>query len=176
MIVQARIAAGVAVLAALGALTACSGSSGTPTAAPTTGSAPTSGNTTTAPAEPAATRTLQFPNKDLTITMQSYDSSLDMVDFQLTVFVAGGPDDGHYAPDPSDTTVHRLPIAPGAKLTALSQDCTGPSAGNDPTTDGSVCTVAQFVAALTDQSAVGPAKVHVNASDQIDSAQELYHP
>ncbi|HEX4224079.1 MAG TPA: hypothetical protein VHZ97_17055 [Pseudonocardiaceae bacterium] len=176
MIVQARIATGVAVLAALGALTACSGSSGTPTAASTSGSAPTSSVATTAAARPAASRTLQFPNKSLTITMQGYDSSVKMLDFQLAVFVAGGPDDGHYSPDPSDTAVHRLSIAPNAKLSALSADCTGPSAGANPGTDGTTCTVAQFVAALTDQSGIGPAKVHVNAADQIDSAQELYHP
>jgi hypothetical protein len=175
MMVQARIAAGVAAAAALGVLlTACSGTAGTPTAAPTTGTASTSGSTGTAQA--AASRTLQFPNKNLTVTLEGYDSSVDMVDFQLAVWVAGGPDDGHYAADPSDGATHRLPIAAGAKLTALSPDCTGPSAGDNPNTDGSACTVAQLVAALNDKSGAGPAKLHVNAADQIDSAQELYHP
>ena len=180
MIVQARIAAGIAAAAAIGGLlTACGGQAGTPSAAPATSSAPASANPaangggSTATAQQVA---LKFPNKNLTIAMEGYDSSLRMVQFQLAVWVAGGADDGHYGDDPTDPATHRLAVAPGAKLTALSSDCTGPAAGNDPNTDGTTCTVAQFAAALTDGSAIGPAKVHVNAADQIDSAQELYHP
>jgi hypothetical protein len=174
MIVQARIAAGIAAAAAIGGLlAACGGEAGQPV--PATGAAPTSANAS-APTSTAQQVALRFPNQNMTISMAGYDGTVKMVQFQLAKWVSGGPDDGHYGDDPSDTATHRLGIAPGAKLSALSPDCTGPAAGSDPNTDGTTCTVAQFAAALADGSAIGPAKVHVNANDQIDSAQELYHP
>ena len=175
MIVRARYAMGIAGALAVGALlAACGGQTGTPSAAATTTAAPATAASGTA--SQVATRALQFPNKKLTVTVQGYNSSVKMVEFQQAVWVAGGPDDGHYGTDPHDGAVHRLAIAPNAKLTALSPDCTGPSTGDNPNTDGTGCTVAQFVTALTDGSAIGPATLHVNAADQIDSAQELYHP
>jgi hypothetical protein len=174
MIVQARIAAGIAAAAALGGLlTACGGETGQAT--PATGGVQTSANAS-APTSTAQQAALRFPNQNMTVLTVGYDSTLKMVQFQLATWVTGGPDDGHYANDPSDPATHRLSIAPDAKLTALSPDCTGPAAGSNPNTDGTTCTVAQFTAALADGTAIGPAKVHVNASDQIDTAQELYHP
>ncbi|HEY4023345.1 MAG TPA: hypothetical protein VGM75_31995 [Pseudonocardiaceae bacterium] len=50
----------------------------------------------------------------------------------MIVRVTRGPDDGHYAPDPTT--------------------------GANPNTNGAACTVAQFVAALTDHSGSGTAK------------------
>jgi hypothetical protein len=179
MIVHARIAAGIAAAAALGVvLTACGGSSGAagPTASPTTDTAPAAVPAKQAATTATTTATLsQFPNKDLTVLLDGYDSSLHVVDFHLAVWQAGGPDDGHYVVDPSNSSAHRLPIATGASLTSLSPLCTGPSKG-DPNTDGSTCTTAQFIAALLDDSGVGPATLHVNAQDQIQTEQEIYHP
>jgi hypothetical protein len=180
MTVQSRIAAGIAAAAALGVLlTACSAA---PSSSPSSTSSSGQGSASTTVAANAATgaqvsanRTLQFPNKDLTVLLDGYNSAVGMVEFHRAVWVAGGPDDGHYAPDPTNSAAYRLAIAPDATLTALSQTCTGPSKGN-PNLDGWACTTTQFVAALTDRSAIGPAKLHVNASDQIQSAQELYHP
>lgn len=176
MIVQARIAAGIAAAVAIGGLlAACGGQAGQPTAAPASSSAPASANVS-APTSTAHQIALRFPNQNLTISMTGYDAKLKMLQFTLAQWVSGGPDDGHYGDDPSDTATHRLGISPNAKLIALSPDCTGPAAGDNPNTDGRVCTVAQFAAAITDGSAIGPARIHVNAGDQIDSAEELYHP
>ncbi|HJP75923.1 MAG TPA: hypothetical protein VJ914_16770 [Pseudonocardiaceae bacterium] len=179
MIVQARIAAGIAAAAATGALlTACS-TPAPPPAATSTGSAPT---TTTAAAaatttaNQASTHALQFPNKTVTVTLTGYDPSLHMVQFQLAVFVAGGPDDGHYSADPKDGSTHRLALAPYATMTSFSPDCTGASGANSDTPQGATCTTTQFASALSDGSGAGPAKLHVNAQDQIDTAQGLYHP
>jgi hypothetical protein len=173
MIVQARIAAGIAAAAATGALlTACS-TAGAPTAAaPGTPSTSTAAPTS---ASQASNRVLHFPNKTVTVTLTGYDPTLHLVQFQLAVFVAGGADDGHYAPDPKDPATHRLALAPNATMTSFSPDCTG-AGGNADTPQGAACTTTQFVSALTDHSGAGPAKLHVNAQDQIDSAQGLYHP
>jgi hypothetical protein len=178
MVVQARIAAGIAAAAALGVLlTACAGPTGS--AAPSKGSAPATTATAAGPvtAKQAATSdtSLQFPNKNLTVQLDGYDSTLHMVEFHLAVWVAGGADDGHYGVDPTNTGAHRLPLAPDASITSLSPLCTGASKGN-PNVDGSACTLAQLTAALLDDSGAGPAKLHVNANDQIQTAQELYHP
>ena len=180
MIVQARIAAGIAAAAATGALlTACSTPTPLPAASAGTGSAPT---TTTAAAaatttaNQASTRALQFPNTTVTVTLTGYDPTLHMVQFQLAVFVAGGPDDGHYSADPKDSSTHRLALAPNAPMTSFSPDCTGASSDNSATPQGAACTTTQFASALSDGSGSGPAKLHVNAQDQIDNAQGLYHP
>lgn len=177
MIVQARIAAGIAAAAATGALlTACSGPAAPTAAAPSTGSAPTT-TTAAAPttANQASSRVLQFPDKTVTVTLTGYDPSVHMVQFQLAVFIVGGPDDGHYTADPKDPSTHRLALAPNATMTSFSPDCTG-AGGGDSGTQGAACTTTQFVSALSDDSGSGPAKLHVNAQDQIDNAQGLYHP
>jgi hypothetical protein len=132
--------------------------------------------TTTTP-QPSS-RTLLFPDRTLTVTLTGYDDTLHMVEFHVSVHVTGGPDDGHYSPDPGDPGPHRLPLAADPTLVALSTVCTNTAPGattGNPNVDGTSCTPAQFVTTLrsgVDQNAT----VHVDSTDHIDSVQELYHP
>lgn len=172
MKMQARVAAGIGAAAALGVLlTACgsaapasSPATSTPTAATT--SAPTSG-------AQVAGAALQFPNKDLTVLIDGYDAANRMVEFHLAVWQPGQVDDGTYNTDPHNTAAHRLAIAPDATLTSFSPDCT---AKGGTATQGTHCTLAQYIQSLGDDSGAGPAKLHVNAADQIQTVQALYHP
>lgn len=174
MKVQARAAAGIAA-AALGVLlTACGSAapaSSSATSRPTTASTTTP--TITAHATQAAGPVPQFPNKDLMVLIDGYDANNRMVEFHLAVWKSGQVDDGTYDTDPKNPAAHRLAIAPDATLTSFSPDCTAKGGAN---TDGTHCTVAQFVQALGDDSAAGPAKLHVNAADQIESVEAIYHP
>ena len=140
---------------------------------------------TSAPASPEANRAdgskvdesnRKFPNTKQTVMLTGYDTKLDMVEFQLTHWVPGGPNNGHYAEVAGDTATHRLPLAKNPTVLSALSLC--PSDGVTLDSDGrgnTPCTKDRLLAKLKD--GLGPiAEIKVDADDHIATVSELYAP
>jgi hypothetical protein len=174
--VPISIAAGVVVLVgAVAGVVAVNHKQPVPSAAvPAVTSADVTPAPTSTGTAPSA-RALQFPLRQLRVSLTGYDDTVHMVTFVLVTWVPGGPDDGHYTPSPVNPGPHRLALAANPTITALSTVCSHGTSTTNPIIDGAPCTPAEFVQTLH----AGPDKiadVHVDATDHIDVVRELYHP
>jgi hypothetical protein len=114
---------------------------------------------------------LRFPNISVDVVFTSYDRKNKLVEFQKVVQDRGSGA-AHLVPDPSDPAVHRLPMAPGAKVKPIDpRDF--PFETCPPTT---ACTIDDIMAStIQHYNGTFWAHIHVNAADQIDSvAQSAY--
>jgi hypothetical protein len=125
-----------------------------------------------APASSAVKQILMFPNTTFTAVIESYDAAARMIDFQVQTWVPGGPDNGHYAADPSKPGIYRLPLAANVRISSVSRLCFTHST---PNMNGTPCTAQQLITGL-EQGATGTAEVHVDATDHIDTIKEDYLP
>lgn len=165
-------------LAVLAVVTAGCTSSATGAPAPAAATTTAAGGATfvPVPATAAAAPTLKFPNTDLTVRFTGYDDTTRMVTFVLVTWIPGGEDDGHYAPNATDSAQHRLPLASNVHITSWSNDCAGD--GGALGADGSYpCTTQQLVAGLHGGGAgLSIAALHVDGTDHVSTVREIFTP
>jgi hypothetical protein len=129
----------------------------------------TAGATTTA-AQPI----LKFPNTNFPALVEGYDNATQMVTFEVSKWVPGGDDDGHYSDDPAKPGQHRLPLAAQVTVTSFNTMCAGVAPSGDPSKSMS-CTRDQFIQGLkTGSKAI--AQVSVDATDHITTVKEIFTP
>ncbi|GAA5155186.1 hypothetical protein GCM10023321_28100 [Pseudonocardia eucalypti] len=126
-------------------------------------------------AAPPSASQLRFPNTDVTAQLVGFDAAAGMVRFQVVHRVAGGADNGHYEPDPSDSATHRLPLAARPTVLSALTLCSTEITVDDRGDGNRPCTREQLVAVLSRGTSV-LARLHVDGTDHIDRVSELYQP
>jgi hypothetical protein len=166
-----------ATAATLIGLAAAACTTGTPSAgsAPTTPSQappPTSASLSYAPVlsptpitTPAAA--LKFPNTDFTVLFTGYDGNKELVEFKKVVQDPQSRG-AHLVPDPADPATHRLPMAKDANVKSI--DPNGFPFETCPPTGCSGYKIMESVIGHFNNAFY--AHIHVNAADQIDSANQ----
>lgn len=167
------VVGGLATLAVLTAACTSSNGQGQSAAGTTTTTdapvsfVPITGDATTTPPP------LKFPDTDLTVRFTGYDQTLQMVTFVRVTWIPGGEDDGHYAPNTSDSAPHRLPLAANATIMSWSSDCAGSNAGAGTYH----CTPQQLITGLEGGGgALSVADLHVDGTDHISTVHEIFTP
>jgi hypothetical protein len=126
----------------------------------------------TAPAQPPAKR---FAGKTLVTRLTGYNSKVDMVEFHLVHFVAGGANNGHYETLPGDPATHRLPLAKSADILSIIGICSNGMTADAQGHANKPCTKQQLVDKLSD-NASPYAEIQVDEDDNIAKVSELYAP
>ena len=126
----------------------------------------------TPPATTTASTPHLFSSTSFTAAIDSYDPATQMLSFRVVKYTPGGPDDGAFAPDPSNLGHFQLPLADTMQIKAVLSLCPGIS---QPQLSGVACSKQQFVQALRNGQN-GYADLHVDATGHIDAVSERYHP
>jgi hypothetical protein len=117
---------------------------------------------------PSTQQDLRFPNTTLAVQLVGYDGSLQMVEFRKVVGEKTDDGTGHlstsyFEPDPTDRATHRLPLAPGADITATGAEICPPQH----------CTAEMAITNLLSHEGQPCAVIRVDGSGRIDQVNEV---
>ncbi len=118
----------------------------------------------------------RFPNTTQTVLLTGYDATVDMVQFKLTRWQPGGPNNGHYVDVPGDTGVHRLPLAKNVTVLSVGTLCLSNEMSADSKGNGTApCPTDILLKSLKDGIML-VAEIKVDGTDHIAKVSERFTP
>ncbi|MEV4316723.1 hypothetical protein [Actinocrispum sp. NPDC049592] len=118
----------------------------------------------------------RFPDTTQTVWLTGYDAKVDMVQFKLTKWQPGGPNNGHYVDVPGDTGVHRLPLASNVTVLSVGTLCLSNEMSADSKGNGTApCSKDVLLKSLKDGIML-VAEIKVDGTDHIAKVSERYTP